>query len=170
MNQKLKLLEHIAEQYNHSLSHFLVPTFQRKGVEGVGRFSDEHIAPDTLIAVIGGVIVDEPDQMICMPIGNKLYLHQVHHLFRATTNHSCRPNCRMRGFNELVSLSDIKPGQELTIDYGTVSVGDGQTIIDQCTCGSKYCRGTIRTDDYKHLPKVLLAAYPRYMRDNNVDD
>ena len=76
MNQKLKLLEHIAEQYNHSLSHFLVPTFQRKGVEGVGRFSDEHIAPDTLIAVIGGVIVDEPDQMICMPIGNKLYLHQ----------------------------------------------------------------------------------------------
>jgi hypothetical protein len=76
----------------------------------------------------------------------------------------------MRGFNELVSLSDIKPGQELTIDYGTVSVGEGQTIIDECTCDSKYCRGTIRTDDYKNLPKVLLAAYPRYMRDNNVDD
>ena len=170
MNTKLDLLNQIAEQYNHSLSHFLVPTTQRQGLQGVGRFSDENIAPDTLIAIIGGVIVDEPDQMICMPIGNKLYLHQVHSLFRATTNHSCEPNCRIRGFNELVSFIDISPGEELTIDYGTVSVGDGKTIIDKCTCGSKYCRATIRTDDYKQLPKVLLAAYPRYMRDNNVDD
>jgi hypothetical protein len=170
MNTKLDLLNQIAEQYNHSLSHFLVPTTQRQGLQGVGRFSDENIAPDTLIAIIGGVIVDEPDQMICMPIGNKLYLHQVHSLFRATTNHSCEPNCRIRGFNELVSFIDISPGEELTIDYGTVSVGDGKTIIDKCTCGSKYCRATIRTDDYKQLPKVLLAAYPRYMRDKNVDD
>ena len=170
MNQKLKLLDHIAEQYNYSLSHFLVPTTQQQGLQGVGRFSEGTIAPETLIAIIGGVIVDEPDQMICMPIGNKLYLHQVHSLFRTTTNHSCQPNCRIRGFNELVSFKDITPGQELTIDYGTVSVGEGTTIIEQCTCGSKYCRGTIRTDDYRRLPKVLLAAYPRYMRDNNVDD
>lgn len=170
MNTKLNLLNQIAEQYNHSLSHFLVTTTQRQGLQGVGRFSDENIAPDTLIAIIGGVIVDEPDQMICMPIGNKLYLHQVHSLFRATTNHSCEPNCRIRGFNELVSFIDISPGDELTIDYGAVSVGSGKTIIDECNCGSKYCRGTIQTDDYRRLPKVLLAAYPRYMRDNNVDD
>ena len=170
MTQKLKLLNQIAEQYNYSLSHFLVPTTQRQGVQGVGRFSEETIAPETLIAIIGGVIVDEPDQMICMPIGNKLYLHQVHSLFRATTNHSCQPNCRIRGFNELVSFKDISSSEELTIDYGTVSVGNGKPIIDECNCGSKYCRGTIRTDDYRRLPKVLLAAYPRYMRDNNVDD
>lgn len=106
MNQKLKLLEHIAEKYNHSLSHFLVDTYQKQGVEGVGRFANSNIQANQLVAIIGGVIVDDPDQMICMPIGNKLYLHQVHHLFRATTNHSCRPNCRMRGFNELVSLSE----------------------------------------------------------------
>ena len=76
----------------------------------------------------------------------------------------------MRGFNELVSITDIKPGEELTVDYGTVSVGQGTVIIEQCTCGSKYCRGTIRTDDYLTVSKVLLAAYPRYIRDNNVDD
>jgi hypothetical protein len=171
MNEKLKLLEHIAEQYNHSLSHFMVSTTQRKGLQGVGRFADEHIKPETLVAIIGGVIVDEPDQMICMPIGNKLYLHQVHHLFRATTNHSCQPNCRIRGFNELVSFTDIKPGEELTIDYGTVSVGQGTVIIEQCTCGNKYCRGTIRTDDYKILSEEILAAYPKYIRGStNVDD
>ena len=170
MNPKIKLLEHIAEKYNHSLSHFLVDTYQKQGVEGVGRFANDSIKANTLIAIIGGVIVDEPDQMICMPIGNRLYLHQVHNLFRATTNHSCQPNCRMQGFNELVSLTAIEPGEELTIDYGTVSVGQGTIIIESCNCGYKYCRGTIRTDDYKHLPKVLLAAYPRYMRDNNVDD
>ena len=109
MTQKLKLLNQIAEKYNYSLSHFLVPTTQRQGLQGAGRFSDENISPDILIAIIGGVIVDEPDQMICMPIGNKLYLHQVHSLFRATTNHSCEPNCRIRGFNELVRRVLTKP-------------------------------------------------------------
>lgn len=148
----------------------MVPTIQQRGVEGVGRFSSESIPVNTLIAVIGGVLVDEPDQMICMPIGNHLYLHQVHSLFRATTNHSCEPNCRVQGFNTIVSIRDITTQEELTIDYGTVSVGNGSIIIESCNCGYKYCRGTIRTDDYKHLPKVLLAAYPRYMRDTNVDD
>jgi hypothetical protein len=170
MNPKLKLLEHIAEKYNHSLSHFLVDTYQKQGVEGVGRFANDSIKANTLIAIIGGVIVDEPDQMICMPIGNHLYLHQVHSLFRATTNHSCEPNCRVQGFNTIVSIRDITAQEELTIDYGTVSVGNGSIIIDSCQCGSKLCRKQIKTDDYLHLPKVLLAAYPRYMRDTNVDD
>ena len=108
MKQKIALLEQIAEQYNHSLSHYLVPTVQQNGIQGIGRFAGDNIKANTTIAIIGGVIVDEPDQMICMPIGNKLYLHQVHNLFRATTNHSCQPNCRMQGFNELVSLTDLK--------------------------------------------------------------
>jgi hypothetical protein len=170
MNEKLKLLEHIAETYNYSLSHFLVPTVQQQGVEGVGRFAEELIPADTTVAIIGGLIVDEPDQMICMPIGNKLYLHQVHNLFRATCNHSCEPNCYIQGFNKLTALLDIGIGEELTIDYGTVSVGQGTVIIEQCTCSSKYCRGTIRTNDYLHVPHELLAAYPKYMRDNNIND
>ena len=124
MKQKLQLLEQIAEKYNYSLSHFLVPTFQSEGIQGVGRFADADIQTDTTVAIIGGVIVDEPDKMICMPIGNKLYLHQVHSLFRATTNHSCQPNCRMQGFNELVSIIDIKAGDELTLNYGKWYCGE----------------------------------------------
>lgn len=170
MNQKLKLLEHIAETYNYSLSHFLVPTIQRQGVEGVGRFTQELIPANTTVAIIGGLIVDEPDQMICMPIGNHLYLHQVHSLFRATTNHSCQPNCRMHGFNQLTSIREIPSDTELTIDYGSVSVGSGRIIIKDCQCGSHHCRGTVKTDDYKYLPEELLSAYPKYMRNKNVDD
>ena len=170
MNEKLKLLEHIAETYNYSLSHFLVSTVQRQGVEGLGRFSLQYIQASTTIAIIGGLIVDEPDQMICMPIGNQLYLHQLHSLFRATTNHSCEPNCRMHGFNQLTSIKEIPADTELTIDYGSVSVGLGHTIIEDCCCGSSNCRGTIKTDDYKHLPTELLAAYPKYMKEQNVDD
>jgi hypothetical protein len=167
---KLKLLEHIAEKYNYSLSHFLVPTVQRSGVEGIGRFNVNFIPKDTIVAIIGGIIVDEPDQLICMPIGNHLYLHQVHSLFRATTNHSCEPNCRIQGFNTLVSIRDITPQEELTVDYGTVSVGNGRIIIDSCQCGNKSCRGQIKTDDYLHLPLEQLAAYPKYMRETDVDD
>ncbi len=36
-------------------------------------------------------------------------------------NHSCDPNVGYRGVNSLVALSDIRPGQELRMDYGTYS-------------------------------------------------
>ena len=58
MNEKLKLLEHKAETYNYSLSHFLVPTVQQQGVEGVVRFAEELIPADTTVAILGCLIVD----------------------------------------------------------------------------------------------------------------
>ena len=169
MESKLKLLNKIAEKYDIGLSHFLVKTIQRSYNTrdgGVGRFADQYIPADTDIAIIGGLIVDESDGMIAMPIGSKLYLHEVHMLYRATINHSCSPNCKIVGFNKLVSLSNIDNSDELTIDYGTVSAGVG-SIIFECGCGSENCRGQIKTDDYMRLPIEILAAWPRYMREQN---
>ena len=167
MKLKLKLLNKIAEKYDIGLSHFLVKTTQRDdSTEGIGRFADQYIPAHTDVAIIGGLIVNETDGMIAMPIGAKLYLHQVHTLHRATMNHSCNPNCKVVGFNKLVSLSNIYNNSELTIDYGTVSVGSGNVIFE-CNCGSANCRGQIKTDDYIKLPIEMLAAYPRYMREHN---
>ena len=64
-------------------------------------------------------------------------------------NHSCDPNCEadeQDGRIFIKALRDIKPGEELSYDYGL--------IIDErytpklkaeypCWCGSKYCRGTL---------------------------
>ena len=167
MDSKLKLLNKIAEKYDIGLSHFLVKTTQRDdSTEGIGRFADQYIPAHTDVAIIGGLIVNETDGMIAMPIGSQLYLHQVHMLHRATMNHSCNPNCKIVGFNKLVSLSNVYINEELTIDYGTISVGLGKVIFE-CNCGSENCRGQIKTDDYIKLPIEMLAAYPRYMREQN---
>lgn len=57
-------------------------------------------------------------------------------------NHSCDPNCVariVRGHILYVSLRDIKPGEELTIDYHF----DKNVEKVPCKCGAVECRGTI---------------------------
>ncbi len=57
-------------------------------------------------------------------------------------NHSCDPNLAARILKEhilYVSLRDIKPGEELTVDYRF----DKNVEKVKCRCGSPKCRGTI---------------------------
>ena len=56
----------------------------------------------------------------------------------AYINHSCAPNCFSRvtrGHMLFFALRDIKPGEEITIDY-TPSQHPGRP----CTCGATNCR------------------------------
>jgi SET domain-containing protein len=57
-------------------------------------------------------------------------------------NHSCEPNLVsrvMKGHVLYMSLREIQPGEELTVDYN-FSKNDPRT---PCSCGAKKCRGTI---------------------------
>jgi uncharacterized protein len=57
-------------------------------------------------------------------------------------NHSCEPNLTariVRGHILYISLRDIKPGEELTVDYNF----DKKVEKVPCRCGSLKCRGTI---------------------------
>jgi len=57
-------------------------------------------------------------------------------------NHSCEPNLAARiikGHILYMSLRDIKPGEELTVDYRF----DKKVDKIPCCCGSRKCRGTI---------------------------
>lgn len=57
-------------------------------------------------------------------------------------NHSCRPNCFFRsthGHLLVFALRDIRPGEEITLDYVSTMHSDRK----RCTCGSPGCRGTI---------------------------
>jgi uncharacterized protein len=57
-------------------------------------------------------------------------------------NHSCEPNLAARIVKDhilYVSLRDIKPGEELTVDY----MFDRKVDKIPCSCGSRKCRGTI---------------------------
>ena len=57
-------------------------------------------------------------------------------------NHSCEPNLIsrvMKGHVLYMSLRDIKPGEELTVDYRL----DWNPPTTPCQCGTAKCRGTL---------------------------
>jgi uncharacterized protein len=57
-------------------------------------------------------------------------------------NHCCEPNAYMRtlyGHVLFFALRDIRPGEEITIDYEQTLHPDSK----RCFCGAKNCRGTI---------------------------
>ena len=61
-------------------------------------------------------------------------------------NHSCTPNAFMKilyGHILFIALRDIKPGEEITIDYESTLHSDTK----RCSCGANSCRGTINKVD-----------------------
>lgn len=70
-------------------------------------------------------------------------------------NHSCDPNAGVRDCTELVALTAIESGAEVTFDYSTSMAEDGWEM--DCTCRAAACRGRVR--DFKHLPPERRAFY-----------
>ena len=62
-------------------------------------------------------------------------------------NHSCDPNLWYVGPFDLVTRRSVEPGEELTIDYGTVSGAPGFSMV--CTCSATGCRGVVTSNDWK---------------------
>lgn len=79
----------------------------------------------------------------------------------APQNHSCDPNTAYDGLN-VVSIRDIKKGEELTLDY--TSFLDEHMEAFDCRCGSPKCKGIVagipknsvtkREEEARHLNKV----------------
>ena len=57
-------------------------------------------------------------------------------------NHSCEPNAFMKILYDhilFIALRDIRPGEEITIDYESTLHSNKK----RCICGAPSCRGTI---------------------------
>ncbi|HEX5431256.1 MAG TPA: SET domain-containing protein-lysine N-methyltransferase [Bryobacteraceae bacterium] len=66
-------------------------------------------------------------------------------------NHSCEPNLISRvlkGHILYMSLREIQPGEELTVDYNFAPDSESTP----CACGAKGCRGTIEKQKRKAKP------------------
>ena len=74
-------------------------------------------------------------------------------------NHSCNPNAGIQGKVKITALRDIKKGEEITIDYSITEIDELWHM--KCNCGSKACRGTIRSIQF--LPKKIYNGYIPYM-------
>jgi hypothetical protein len=59
-------------------------------------------------------------------------------------NHSCDPTSQSPGYDFEIAVRDIRRGEELTDDYGSLNVDPG---FETCGCGAPACRRTIDPDD-----------------------
>ena len=163
-SELLKQFLDISESIDEGLTHFIQPNkIKNSTIAGKGRFILNNIYKNELVAIVGGVLVSTfSDPQVILPIGSDIYLNQISMKHRVTANHSCSANLTLKGFNRLVAKRKIKANEELTLDYGTIFIGKGKTIIEECSCGSSHCRKTIRTNDYLQLPKNCLGAYAHW--------
>ncbi len=76
-------------------------------------------------------------------------------------NHSCEPNCGIKGTKSVYAIKNIKIGDELTFDY-SISEIDLEWELDYiCKCGSKSCRKKICS--IQSLSKKKIAEYLPYV-------
>ncbi len=76
-------------------------------------------------------------------------------------NHSCEPNADYDGADAIVALRRIFAGEEICMDYGTFSFSFDHEFT--CRCGSPWCRGQVRRDDWRSLVRTGLRL-PAFMR------
>ncbi len=74
-------------------------------------------------------------------------------------NHSCEPNCGIRGLFQIVAMRTIYPGEEVTWDYEMTEKSTWWRM--KCRCGSPSCRKIIGS--YDRLPVKLRRLYQGYI-------
>lgn len=74
-------------------------------------------------------------------------------------NHSCNPNCGIKGKVHVKALKNISKGSEVTIDYSITEMDKMWHM--NCNCGSKNCRKIIRSIQF--LPKKTYLKYNPYI-------
>ena len=123
---------------------------------GLGVFALSNIAKDYGVFVFGG------DEQIawkirqeklehCLQLDFDTYIVPQVGSFGWYLNHSCSPNCYVKGRNQIVSIKNIKPNEEITIDY-SFNVG-WRGFGMACNCDHPSCRSII--SDYFSLPEDL---------------
>jgi hypothetical protein len=130
---------------------------------GFGVFATHRIPKGTLTWVRDDLdqAVD-PGRVVALPPAYRALLDK--YTFRDTSgrhilcwdlgrflNHSCAPTCLGPEADFEVAVRDIRPGEELTDDYGTLHLQAHESFT--CRCGAAGCRGRVAPGD-----AVALAA------------
>lgn len=124
---------------------------------GLGVFAARELKTCEFVGELVGTVIEgadyESDYCIELDTENSLEPSEP---FRFL-NHSCEPNCELASDIEdpteiwVEVIRDIRPGEELTIDYGWPA----QDAI-RCNCGSLNCRGWVvaadKLDELAHYP------------------
>jgi hypothetical protein len=130
------------------------------GLKGMGSFAAEPIAAGETIAAFGGYVVS-PEQLAELSEDVQSRSIQIDEaLFLAPNvepepgdfvNHSCEPNCGIRGSIMVVAMRDIAVGEEITFDYAMCDSSPYDEFV--CECGEPTCRRLITGGDWL-LPEL----------------
>lgn len=131
---------------------------------GKAVFAKEPIRKGEVIAVFDGKIYDDDfddwtDDLLnhTIQVGPSCWRDSKG--FARFMNHSCDPNCGIKGRYKVVAMRAIYPGEELTWDYEMTEKSDWWKL--KCKCGSEICRKKI--GHYKNMPKKIRAKYKGYI-------
>lgn len=141
--------------------------------QGRGIFAVELIRKGEVVFIKGGHILRR-DQLFSsgainsyLPIDDEYFLGATsmdeEDEIKLFINHSCDPNCGIRGEITFVAIRDIHAGEELTIDYAFV---DNEDYSFECTCGASCCRSTVTGRDWrlKHIQDKYFGCFAAYLK------
>ena len=143
-------------------------------IHGFGMFAKTTISKGEVVFIKGGHIVRKSDLYFEEPISSYLPIDDQFFIGAVTkeeedsiklfVNHSCEPNCGVRGEITFVALRRIQEGEELTCDYAMI---DNEDYEFECNCGSSVCRKKITGFDWKieELQIKYSDYFARYLLD-----
>lgn len=135
--------------------------YLKKSKIGRGIFAKKDIKKGELLGIFKGKIIPDTEEALekygdyLLPVNYEEAM-LVGNIFKYT-NHSCDPNCGVKGGIKIIALRDIKNDEEVTIDYDTLEY-DWEM---DCKCESPKCRKKVR--GYKHLSKDLKKKYKGFI-------
>lgn len=94
----------------------------------------------------------------CIQVGRFKWLSPEKRSYGWYLNHHCEPSCGIKG-TYIVALRNIKPGEEITVDYAITNADRHWNM--KCQCKSRNCRAVIRSIQF--LPFRLYLKYQRYI-------
>ena len=120
-------------------------------IEGAGLFARRAFAEGETVLVLGGTVVDDAElerlgPQSSLAIDEGLNLMQADDDPARYGNHSCDPNLWLADEVTVVTRRPVEAGEELTIDYGTMTVLPWEM---ECGCGAAVCRGVVTGDDWR---------------------
>ena len=115
-------------------------TVKHSKIHGKGIFAKVNIPTEELVMVISGEVItgkecerrEEEDNNVYIFWNGRYYIDTANTPKIKYINHDCNPNCyvldRDKETLNLVSLREIKKGEEITMDYGY------DEIYENCSC------------------------------------
>lgn len=146
---------------------------RNKSLNGKGLFAKSNIKKGEIVFIKGGHILKR-DQIFSSGVINSYFPISDEYFLGATNkseeeqiklyeNHSCNPNCGIRGEITFVAMRDIKKDEELTVDYAFI---DNEDYSFNCTCGAKNCRKVITGRDWriKEIQDKYYEYFANYLK------